>query len=88
MRRVLAFLDSEAAMWKRRATFEELSMDAVGYEGYRSYALQQAALSLGLREQFDNMWRFVDRYVALGGKAQIFPEEVSSVTGGRGANDT
>jgi hypothetical protein len=89
MRRVLEFLRWKADQWEARME-ERLStgLDEVLEEGLIAYARRQAQTTLALRARFQENWRSVPSYIALGraGLGQV-PQDQAGAAGNEGQEE-
>ncbi|KAF9463292.1 hypothetical protein BDZ94DRAFT_1321830 [Collybia nuda] len=78
MRRVLQFFSSRAVEWDRRAQGMCFTTShPAKHEGLASYSARQASLFRTLNAYCQRLWRFVPRYVELGGMVDVIPPEIT-----------
>ena len=65
MRRVKQFLEWHARWWKGRTNRRE-GIERGLEEGLSAYVHRQASIRLALKENFEELWRSVDMWVATG----------------------
>ncbi|TFK61247.1 hypothetical protein BDN72DRAFT_863757 [Pluteus cervinus] len=74
MRRVKMFLESRAKIWDKRADFQVANSSPSRNEGFRAFALQQAALMRDMKACCEHLWENVPQFIASQGNTTLLSD--------------